>query len=1297
MIESLLQHAADIWSRWVLVSLLESLVMLALVLMIWRLIRKRCSQGVGYFLFLLVLVKLLVPVGIPFPASWAKYTPSYWVSQLLATHDATIIDANTPAIPAAVDSPDAPTVLPPPGFFVAEPLPVTIPDASHEAPPEAVFAGLPPIPEQAGEAGAELEPSFDIPMALESTRPVPALAEQTPNENIPAASENAVPQSGALRRVPITVWLMLAWGTAVLFLMSRFLVTQRRFLKSLRDRRPLDDALFYPEGPYQKRVPVFACRNISTPAVCGVRRPVILFPEEMLARLSDEQLRWVLLHELAHVRRFDLMTAFVQRLVTMLHFFNPAVWVASHFMNQLRESACDDMALAADLTIPRRSVGDALLNIVEHSAVVDRPITGALGAFDFASSVRHRLVRLLDKKRILHTRIGAGSMILLILTTVLLVPQWQAMPTTVVVAENAVEETSQDTANDSPAKKTGSPFELSRRLVAAQIESAEQYCNELAEAEKTEDVARDRIVEARTRLMKLKMEQFGLNNRNQNERKANRAMFDSLLAEYEPLEVERQTLLEKELQQLRKNPLRAMSTEFVENLRSASDNEIAATKEAYFNGTTTLDQILDAIRRNAEIKVEIAYRVENAEKFTQEKAAEIVEKRPEDLLKEREETFKKIYDFYYTGLKEGSIANLVKARWELVDVQITITEFQLKHANDDTEKAELTHKLKALHQEAYIAASVYVRDKTLLYEAGAGSLEDVVAAKKKLTDVEKQLRQKFPDVKIDEIDTKNVDFRKWNDEWQLKKTQQEPQPIPPAKPAGDDSAAGLKVKPILISGVVVDASGKAVPDVPVRMTHYGEAGVEVKTNEAGKFQVPFSAFEKNPYVMLIASHGNLGGTAHFEYGDFAAMKKECTITLRPAVTIRGVVYDKNERPLADATVGLVSPSACLIHRTQTNAKGVYEMLVPVYENMRHSDPSMVYAFKRDEGLDYVPCQPKDNTQPFVAMLKLEGTSTSQVRLADSATVQPIAGHRVFPWLFQKKHTRETMGRSLMMINPFLPDIAGVTDENGTATLTQMPNWPSGWVRFDRTAGDSPVKYCDIQFEHNMNSEDKSINVLLQQMAAIRGKTQFENGDPAPGIRIQSVSYTKADFDSQRYLNTDLQSYYTMSDDEGNYLIHVPTASNTMLLAVDDQWSAAAKTPVIIPPRQKKADGTMEPIPVRTENFTLSPGLIISGRVTKKTDGTPVEGNIVSLRLKGSDIDTAPLEDLFYDATGISTPFEYLRSRTDANGHYSFRIAPDDLSKITVYPQYEGDFDITVNYETPDGKKYVIDKPAEAAR
>ena len=57
--------------------------------------------------------------------------------------------------------------------------------------------------------------------------------------------------------------------------------------------------------------------------------PTVVIPPDLDESLTPKQLTWVLLHELAHIRRGDLWVVVVQRLVQAVFFFNPAVHLAN--------------------------------------------------------------------------------------------------------------------------------------------------------------------------------------------------------------------------------------------------------------------------------------------------------------------------------------------------------------------------------------------------------------------------------------------------------------------------------------------------------------------------------------------------------------------------------------------------------------------------------------------------------------------------------------------------------------------------------------------------------------------------------------------------------------------------------------------------------------------------------------------------------------------------------------------------------------------------------------------------------
>lgn len=96
----------------------------------------------------------------------------------------------------------------------------------------------------------------------------------------------------------------------------------------------------------RKRVLIGMTDSISTPILVGIIRPLILFPASTLAGISAEQLEMILLHELAHVRRWDNLINLMQRVIESILFFHPAVWWLSNRVRLEREHCCDFAVLA---------------------------------------------------------------------------------------------------------------------------------------------------------------------------------------------------------------------------------------------------------------------------------------------------------------------------------------------------------------------------------------------------------------------------------------------------------------------------------------------------------------------------------------------------------------------------------------------------------------------------------------------------------------------------------------------------------------------------------------------------------------------------------------------------------------------------------------------------------------------------------------------------------------------------------------------------------------------------------------
>ncbi len=85
--------------------------------------------------------------------------------------------------------------------------------------------------------------------------------------------------------------------------------------------------------------------RVPGPCLVGLLRPGIVIPVGMANDLTDEQLRFIFRHELAHLRRWDLPLNWLLAFVEAFHWFNPLVWWVARQIRWDREEVCDRVAV----------------------------------------------------------------------------------------------------------------------------------------------------------------------------------------------------------------------------------------------------------------------------------------------------------------------------------------------------------------------------------------------------------------------------------------------------------------------------------------------------------------------------------------------------------------------------------------------------------------------------------------------------------------------------------------------------------------------------------------------------------------------------------------------------------------------------------------------------------------------------------------------------------------------------------------------------------------------------------------
>ena len=136
--------------------------------------------------------------------------------------------------------------------------------------------------------------------------------------------------------VHVLPWLTGLWLAGLGLLLAVRLVRWLRLRAVVAMARDLD---------LSAPVAVKASASLLEPGLVGIIRPVILFPAGLLGRLSDAEVKAILAHEAAHLKRRDNLTAAIHMMVEALFWFHPLVWLIGSRLIAERERACDESVL----------------------------------------------------------------------------------------------------------------------------------------------------------------------------------------------------------------------------------------------------------------------------------------------------------------------------------------------------------------------------------------------------------------------------------------------------------------------------------------------------------------------------------------------------------------------------------------------------------------------------------------------------------------------------------------------------------------------------------------------------------------------------------------------------------------------------------------------------------------------------------------------------------------------------------------------------------------------------------------
>lgn len=216
-------------------------------------------------------------------------------------------------------------------------------NAVVEPPPAPVMQNQTGVPELAQESRSSDATGLDV---VSSPQPPIETGAAGPSAAPGAMRAFSIDVSGGL--FLLSALLMLIWFSRATAGLASVVSSWRHVLALKSNARELDPSRWRDLVPAHLRrsFSVAESADVPSPVAAGLIRPMILVPVGLRDRLTTDEFRQVLLHEVAHLERFDDWTILIQRIGEAVLWHHPGMWKVSSELQEAREISCDDWVVS---------------------------------------------------------------------------------------------------------------------------------------------------------------------------------------------------------------------------------------------------------------------------------------------------------------------------------------------------------------------------------------------------------------------------------------------------------------------------------------------------------------------------------------------------------------------------------------------------------------------------------------------------------------------------------------------------------------------------------------------------------------------------------------------------------------------------------------------------------------------------------------------------------------------------------------------------------------------------------------
>ncbi|MFC1713917.1 M56 family metallopeptidase [Candidatus Poribacteria bacterium] len=148
--------------------------------------------------------------------------------------------------------------------------------------------------------------------------------------------------------------------------------------------------------------------EVYIPMSMGIFSPVIIVPDSAIDDGASDELEMILTHELAHIKRCDYLTRFLQNMLKVVFFFHPLFHLMKRKLAKEREHICDDWVI--DITNRRSKYAECLVNLLEMAVHKPISVPVTLAMAERKRDIPGRIDMIVDRRRRTATRVSRRAL-----------------------------------------------------------------------------------------------------------------------------------------------------------------------------------------------------------------------------------------------------------------------------------------------------------------------------------------------------------------------------------------------------------------------------------------------------------------------------------------------------------------------------------------------------------------------------------------------------------------------------------------------------------------------------------------------------------------------------------------------------------------------------------------------------------------------------------------------------------------------------------------------------------------------